>query len=146
MKNKGLVVFLTIIITVLCVYFLSFTFVSSQVKKDATAYATSANGDIDYEKKDRYLDSISNEVVYDLGFVQYTFQEVQDTELNLGLDLQGGMHVTLEISPVEIIKGLSGNNEDPKFLEAIELARQRQSDSQAKFLDLFYEAFYWSLD
>ena len=141
MKNKGIVVFLTIIITLLCIYYLSFTFVSSQVKQDAKAYATAENGDVDYFKRDRYLDSISNEVVYDLGFVQYTFQEVQDTELNLGLDLQGGMHVTLEVSPVEIIKGLSGNNEDPKFLEAIELARQRQSNSQDKFLNLFYSAF-----
>ncbi|MEM9859254.1 MAG: protein translocase subunit SecDF, partial [Bacteroidota bacterium] len=72
---------------------------------------------------------------------EYTYKEVKDTELNLGLDLQGGMHVTLEVSPVDILKGLSGNSEDPAFNKAIALARDKQKSSQATFGDLFYESY-----
>lgn len=141
MRNKGFIVFLTIIITLLCVYYLSFTFVSRNVQKAAIEYATDASGNIDFAKKQAYLDSVWNEPVYNLFGIDYTYKEVKETELSLGLDLQGGMHVTLEVSPVDIIKGLSGNYDDPAFLEALKRASQMQKNSQENYVDLFYQAY-----
>ncbi len=141
MKNKGFIVFMTVIVTLLCVYYLSFTFVSNGIKEDATEYATDANGNVNYSERQQYLDSVYNEPVYNLLGAEFTYKEVQDLELNLGLDLQGGMHVTLEVSPVDIIKGLSGNNEDAGFQEALKVAQERQKTSQKPYVELFYEAF-----
>ena len=141
MQNKGAVVALTIIITLLCVYYLSFTFVSRNVQQDAVEYATDESGVVNLSKKQDYLDSVWNLPVYNLFGIEYTYKEVKDTELSRGLDLQGGMHVTLEVSPVDIIKGLSGNSKDPKFNEAIKLAREKQKNSQERFSTLFYESY-----
>ena len=141
MKNQGFIVFLTIIVTLLCVYYLSFTFVSGSVQKDAIAYASDESGNVNFAKKQSFLDSVWNEPVYNLLGIEYTYKDIKETELGLGLDLQGGMHVTLEVSPVDIIKGLSGNNDDPQFLEALVLAADLQRNSQADFVDLFEEAF-----
>ncbi len=141
MRNKGFIVFLTIIITLLCVYYLSFTFVSRNVQKAAIEYATDASNNIDFAKKQAYLDSVWNEPVYSLFGIEYTYKDVKETELSLGLDLQGGMHVTLEVSPVDIIKGLSGNYDDPAFLEALKRANEMQRTSQENYVDLFYQAY-----
>lgn len=141
MRNKGLVIFLTVVVTLLCLYYLSFTFVSRSIQKDATAYATEADGTVSFTKRQAYLDSVWYEPVYSFLGIDYTYEDIKESELNLGLDLQGGMHVTLEVSPVEIIKGLSGDSEDPDFLAAIERARERRTESQDRFVDLFYEEF-----
>ncbi|MDH5597531.1 MAG: protein translocase subunit SecD, partial [Cyclobacteriaceae bacterium] len=142
MKNKGFIIGLTILITLLCIYFLSFTLKSRAIQKEAAVYATNAEtGQIDNAKKQYYLDSIWNLPVYQLFGAEYTYKEIKDTELNLGLDLQGGMHVVLEISPVDIIKGLSGNNQDPNFLAALGKAREMQKNSQRPFAELFFEAY-----
>ena len=141
MRNKGAVVLLTVIISFLCIYYLSFTFVSRGIKKEAIKAATAEDGIIDLTLKQQYLDSVWNEPVYSLFGVDYTYKEVKNTELNLGLDLQGGMHVVLEVSSVEILKGLSGNNEDNDFLEAIKRARELQKTSQESFPELFYQSF-----
>lgn len=141
MRNRGAIVVLTLIVTALCLYYLSFTFVSRNIQKEAVVAATDEAGVVDLSKKQTYLDSIWNEPVYSLFGVDYTFKEIKDTELNLGLDLQGGMHVVLEVSPVEILKGLSGNNEDPDFVAAINQAIERQKTSQELFSTLFYESF-----
>ena len=132
MKNRGFIVFLTIIVTLLCLYYLSFTFVSNSVQQDAIEYASDANGNVDFSLKQAYLDSVWNEPVYNLLGIEYTYKDIKETELSLGLDLQGGMHVTMEVSPVDIIKGLSGNNEDEQFLEALTLAGQKQKESQTE--------------
>ncbi len=141
MKNQGIIVFLTIIVTLLCIYYLSFTFVSNTVQKKAIAYASDASGNVNFAKKQSFLDSVWNEPVYNLLGAEYTYKEIKETELGLGLDLQGGMHVTLEVSPGDIIKGLSGNNDDPGFLAALKRAEELQRNSQADFADLFYQAF-----
>ncbi|MCB0491828.1 MAG: protein translocase subunit SecDF [Cyclobacteriaceae bacterium] len=141
MRNKGVVVVLTIIITALCLYYLSFTFVSRKVQEDAIAYATNSNGSVDLSRKQSYMDSLWSKPVYNLFGAEYTFKEVKENELSLGLDLQGGMHVTLEISPVDIIKGLSGNNQDPAFISALQSAAEMQKSSQESYSTLFYEAF-----
>src|SRR5688572_7684963 len=112
MQNKGLVILLTVVITALCLYYLSFTVKSNSVKQDAIEFATDAGGVVNLNKKQQYLDSMWNQPVYNLLGAQYTYQEVKENELSLGLDLQGGMHVTLEVSPVGIIKVLSGNSQD----------------------------------
>jgi SecD/SecF fusion protein len=126
MRNKGVVVVLAIIVTLLCLYYLSFTFVSTKVVREAEAYATDQNGSLNLAKKQNYLDSLWNQPVYNLFGAEYTYKEVKENELSLGLDLQGGMHVVLEISPIDIIKGLSGNSQDPAFLDAIQKQKRRK--------------------
>lgn len=137
MQNKTGILILTGIIALLSVYYLSFTFVSRSIKEDATAFATTKSGDIDLRKKQRYLDSLWKEPVY-LG---NTLQEVTERELGLGLDLQGGMHVVLEVTPADILRGLAGNTRDPKFNEAIKKAQEAQKSSRASFVDLFVDAY-----
>lgn len=141
MQNKGLVIVLTVVITALCLYYLSFTFKARSINQDAIEFATDTDGIVDLNKKQRYLDSVWNTPVYSLFGTDYTYKEVKDNELGLGLDLQGGMHVTLEVSPVEIIKVLSGNSQDSTFQKALRNARQEQRNSQKDFADLFFDAF-----
>lgn len=141
MRNKGVVIVLTVVITFLCLYYLQFTYQANKIKQQADSYATSANGQVDLTKKQRYLDSLWNKPVYNILGAEYTYKEIKENELGLGLDLQGGMHVVLEISPVDIIRGLSNNPQDPAFVAAIQKARELQKSSQANFADLFYNAF-----
>lgn len=141
MRNKTGIIVLTAVITLLCIYYLSFTLVSRNIQRDAIAYATDETGNLNYSKKNAYLDSLWNLPVYNLFGVEYTYEEVKNTELSLGLDLQGGMHVTLEVSPVEIIRGISGNNTDKVFNEALARAQQLHTTSQESFVQLF-EASY----
>jgi SecD/SecF fusion protein len=138
MQNKGAIVFLTVIITALCLYYLSFTFISNGVQEKATAYATDASGNIDFAKKRAYLDSVWRQPVYNFLGASYTYQEIKETELGLGLDLQGGMHVTLEVSPVEIVKGIAGNPKNEAFNAAVAAAKEASKTTNAKFVDLFY--------
>nr|MBI1232732.1 protein translocase subunit SecDF [Cytophagales bacterium] len=141
MQNKGIIVFLTVVVTALCLYYLSFTLVSSGVQEDATEYATNESGNVDFAKRQTYLDSVWREPVYRfLGF-PFTYQEVKETELGLGLDLQGGMHVTLEVSPVEIVRGLAGNSKDPALNQAIELASEKAKTTNEKFVTLLAESW-----
>lgn len=141
MKNKGFVIVLTVIITALCLYYLSFTFVSRKVQQDAIDRATNANGTVDLARKQNYMDSLWNKPVYNLFGAEYTYKEVKENELSLGLDLQGGMHVVLEISPIDIIRSLSGNNQDPAFTKALQDAREKQKTSQSDFAELFRQSF-----
>lgn len=141
MKNKGFVVLMTIVISLLCIYYLSFTFVAQNIQKKAISATSDESGNVDYKQKQRYLDSIWGEPVYNLLGLDYTYQDVKETELNLGLDLQGGMHVTLEISPIEIIKGLSGDNPNLDFIGALAKAKQNIKGTQLSFVDEFYNEF-----
>jgi protein-export membrane protein, SecD/SecF family len=141
MQNKGLVIVLTVVVTALCLYYLSFTLKSRSINQDAIEYATDASGIVDLNKKQRYLDSVWNMPVYNLLGTSYTYKEVKDNELGLGLDLQGGMNVTLEVSPIDIIKALAGNSQDSSFQKALRAARLEQKNSQQSFSDLFFKAF-----
>ncbi len=141
MRNKSGVLLLTFIIGILCLYYLSFTFVARGVQKDAEAFATEANGNINFSKRQRYLDSVWTLPVYNLGFAKYTYEEVKQNELSLGLDLQGGMHVVLEVSPVEIIRLMAGAKaKAPEFQKAMANAQIKQRSSQDNFSKLFVEA------
>ena len=147
MKNKGFVIFITLLITVLCVYYLSFTPIAQGIQEDATELTRDADGSINSQEKQRYLDSIWNEPIYDfLSITNYTYKEVKETELNLGLDLQGGMHVTLEISPADILKGLSGYSTDQNFNDALDQAAENIKGTQLSFVDEFYSEFSNSSD
>ncbi len=110
MQNKGALKFLTIVLALACLYQLSFTFVTKSVEKEALE---ASHGDPAAEQ--RYLDSVKSQVVYNLGLVKYTYAECKSKELNLGLDLKGGMNVMLEISEEDILRSLSNNNPDPEI-------------------------------
>ena len=88
-----------------------------------------------------YLDSMNNVNVYNLGFKKYTYRDAKEREINLGLDLKGGMNVTLEVSVKDIVKALSHDSQDPTFLQAMELATKRQQESKGDFVTLFGEAY-----
>jgi len=88
-----------------------------------------------------YLDSISNVVVYNILVAEYTFKDCKEREINLGLDLKGGMNVVLEVSVGDIVNALSGNSQDPVFREAMKLAYQKQKNSGQGFVTLFGESF-----
>ena len=140
MKNKGLIYFLTIVISFLSIYYLQFTFVSQKIQDEATQISRDENGNIDFNKKQKYLDSIWNKPVYNL-VSDFTYKEIKESELNLGLDLQGGMHVTLEVSPVDILIGLSSNSQDPDFLNSIKIAKDNIKGTQLNFISEFYNEF-----
>ena len=140
MKNKGLIYFLTITISFLSIYYLQFTFVSQRIQGEATEISRDSEGNIDFKKKQKYLDSIWNKPVYNL-VSDYTFKDIKESELNLGLDLQGGMHVTLEVSPVDILQGLSSNSQDPDFLQAISIAKEKIKGTQLNFISEFYAEY-----
>ncbi len=141
MRNQGVIVFLTVIVTGLCLYYLSFTFVSNNIQERAVTYATDESGNVDFSKKQAYMDSIYREPVYNFLGADFTYKEIKETELGLGLDLQGGMHVTLEISPVEIVKGLSGNSKDATFNAALADAEEKAKTSNDRFVNLFYSSW-----
>lgn len=140
MKNRGLIYFLTIVISFLSIYYLQFTFVSQRIQGEATDISRDENGNVDFNKKQKYLDSIWNKPVYNL-VSDFTFKDIKESELNLGLDLQGGMHVTLEVSPVDILIGLSSDSKDPDFLNAIKIAKQNIKGTQQDLISEFYNEF-----
>ncbi len=136
MQNKGAIRVFAIALAVVCVYQLSFTFVSRKVESDARNYAQG-----DTAREELYIDSIGSEVVYNIILRKYTYKECQEREINLGLDLKGGMNVTLEVSMVDMIRSLSNYNTDSTFNRAIALALEYQKDSQEDFVTLFGRAF-----
>ena len=136
MQNRGAIRFFAIALAIVCVYQLSFTFVAGKVERDAAEYAGG-----DSTRYESYLDSISTEVVYNILVRKYTYKECREREINLGLDLKGGMNVTLEVSMVDMIRSLSNYNMDTTFNQAIRLAQQYQTESQEDFITLFGRAF-----
>ncbi|MBC6696899.1 protein translocase subunit SecDF [Hymenobacter sp. BT190] len=141
MRNKGLIIALTIIVSALCIYFLTFTFISRRVQNDAVVYATKS-GQVNQKLRQRYLDSVWRAPVISLLGVDYTYRDVRSSELGLGLDLKGGMHVTLEVSPVEIVRAMSGNSKDAKFNQAMIQAQEAQkANPSTPFTTLFAQAY-----
>ncbi len=136
MQNKGVIRVVAILFAIAALYQLSFTYVTSKVKKDAKEY-----GQGDLQKEQQYLDSIASETVYNIGVAKYTYRECQEREINLGLDLKGGMNVTLEISVNDVIRALSNYSSDSTFNKAMALATEKQKNSQADFVTLFKESF-----
>ena len=143
---------MAIIFGLIFLYQLSFTLVTKRVEKKAIKYAEAeanklANGDelqynlIKNQKETYFLDSVSNVNVYNLLVKKYTYRDAKEREINLGLDLKGGMNVTLEVSVKDIVNALAGHSQDPTFVQAMQLATERQEKSEGDFVTLFGEAF-----
>lgn len=159
MQNKGIIKLFAILFGLVSIYQLSFTFKANQIESEAEAYAVSkfADTEADYQEKRgvaeiNYLDSLKTskiEVdgnfepisVYNLGVSKYTYAEVEENAMNLGLDLKGGINVTLQISVKDILKGLANKSKDPAFNKALIDAEELQKDAQESYLESFFKAF-----
>ena len=134
MQNKGLLTGFTILFAIGCLFSLSLTWFATSVESDAKEYAN-GNSDLEYA----YLDSMASEEVYPL--IGYTYGELRTKMLNLGLDLKGGMNVTLEVQIEEVVKALSSFNKDVPFNQAIRDAKKKQLETNQDFVTLFGEAY-----
>lgn len=135
MKNKGAIQVFTALLFLVSLYQLSFTWKTRQVEKKAWAEAQEKGISVR-----QVLDSLNPEIVYNLGITKFSYQECKKRELNLGLDLQGGMNVTLEVSVPDILRALAEYPEDPKFKAAMEKAVERNVGEQ-DFVSLFREEY-----
>ena len=134
MQNKGLITAFTILFALGCIYALSLTWFATGVESDAKEFS---NGDSDIEFA--YLDSMASEEVYPV--IGYTYGELRTKMLNLGLDLKGGMNVTLEVQVEEVVKALSSFNKDQAFNTAIRDAKKLQLETNLDFVTLFGQAY-----
>ncbi len=137
MQNKGALRFVTVLLVLACAYQLSFTLATKLTERKATQYAATFPEAEREAVRDAWLDSISTKPVY-LGF---TYREAQEKELNLGLDLRGGMNVMMQIQVEDVVRAMSGNSNDPVFTAALAQARQRQGNTNADFISLFASAY-----
>ncbi|MGQ1888940.1 protein translocase subunit SecDF [Thermophagus sp. OGC60D27] len=146
MQNKGAIRLFAILLALVSLYQLIFTFHTRDVEKQAEEYALQRGGNdpsLISQYRFNYLDSMKNEVVYNFlfGLRKYTYQECKEREINFGLDLKGGMNLILEIKVEDIIKALSNYSQDETFHKALKLAREREKSSTKDFTTLFGEAF-----
>ena len=158
MQSKGFISFFAFVLALACIWQLSFTVVTSIQNKKAEQYADAAVAafqqspafariaqedqayTLDSLRKNRtrfYTDSISSERV----FLWYTFKNVQNKEINLGLDLKGGMNVMLQVQLEDMVKALADGDQSPEFLQALETAKKNSVNSQSDFITLFGEAW-----
>jgi SecD/SecF fusion protein len=166
MQNRGAITTFAVLLGLACIFYLSFTWVTRGVEKDAYAFADTyianaitkkaatdyAKGDASKErsfldsvknaKADYYLDSMKTVTIYDILITKYTYDECKQKEINLGLDLRGGMNVTLEVSVADIIKNLANNNPDPDFNKAVAQTQKNLGVNNNKpFVTLFAETY-----
>ena len=132
MQNKGIVRTLAVLLFLVCAFYLSFSIVVNHYEKKATEYAAG-----DQTKELLYLDSIAPKKVW----FGYTLKECREKEINLGLDLKGGMNVTMEVSVPDILRALSGYNTSENFNRAMALAQEKQKSSGDDFVTLFLASF-----
>ena len=145
MQNKGLIRLFAILFGLVSLYQLSFSFFTSKVENEAKEYAKS-RGDLDngrelakLEKK--YLDSINNLEVINLGVSQFTYNDIKDKEMNLGLDLKGGINAILQVSVKEVLISLSNDSKSLVFRKALKAADEAQKNNTDNYLDLFFNEF-----
>ncbi|MCD8072888.1 MAG: protein translocase subunit SecD, partial [Alistipes sp.] len=124
-----------------CAYQLSFTFVTRSVEKKAARYAEGFPVELRAEKEQSYLDSMKTETVYNFGIIKYNYRECKEKEINLGLDLKGGMNVILEIAVEDVVVALSNYSKDPDFEAAIARARELEKSSSEDFITLFARSY-----
>lgn len=130
MQNKGFVKFLAVALTLICLFYLSFSVATSYVEKQAAG--------MNEKDAEAYLDSLNTTPFY-LG--SYTLKDCRETAIGLGLDLKGGMNVILEVSVPEVIKTLADHKTDPAFLQSVEEAQKLSAESQDDFITLFVNAY-----
>ena len=134
MQNKGFVKVFAILLTLVCVFYLSFSFVTRHYNNKAKEYA---KGDLKLEQD--YLDSLSNEKVW---FGNWTLKQCREMEISLGLDLKGGMNVILEVSVPDVIKALADNKTDEAFNQALATAAKQAISSQDDVITLFVREYH----
>ncbi len=128
MQNKGFVKVFAIALTLVCLFYLSFTFKTRSIEKSAAQS----------QDEQAYLDSVMNKKVW-LGI--YSYKECREMQIGLGLDLKGGMNVILEVSIPDVVKALANNSQDPVFTETMAAAKKRSVSSQDNFVDIFAEEY-----
>ena len=145
MQNKGLIKLFAILFGLVSLYQLSFTFLANKVEDDAKIYAQNKGTDSDARQKAaferKYLDSVANKEFLDLGITKYSYNDVKDKEMNLGLDLKGGINAILQVSVKEVLKSLSNDSKNVVFNQALNAAAEAQKNDNANYLDLFFEEF-----
>ncbi len=135
MQNKVIIRLFAVAFALAALYELSFSFVAQRVEQKALE---SVGGDA--SKLNAALDSLANQEVYNLGITSFTYKEVKEKEMNLGLDLRGGMNVILEVSVRDVLIGLAANPNDALFVEALAAADAEQANSGEAYVDLFFKA------
>ena len=132
---------MTVLLSLACIYQLSFTLKTYSVEKDAVEFAQKFPEEQQAKMERHYLDSIANQVVYNLGVVKFTYKECKEKEINLGLDLKGGMNVMLEIQAEDVLKSLAGDKwqDDDSFKSAIAAARSKEDVGD--YVETFVETY-----
>ena len=142
MQSKGFIKLVAILLALACIYQLSFSFKTRSVEKDAVEYAAKFPQAEQVAMEQYYLDSIQNKVVYNVGIAQFTYKQCKEKEVNLGLDLKGGMNVMLEIQVEDVVKSLAGESkDDPAFVAAIEKAGIALKEGTGDYIGSFAEAY-----
>ncbi len=143
MQSKGFIKLIAVLLALACVYQLSFTFKTRSVEKKAAAYAAAFPLEEQAAAEQHYLDSIQNLPVYNVGFKTFTYKQCKEKELNLGLDLKGGMNVMLEVQVEDVVKALAGDSAaDPSFVEAIaEAGNNLRSGSSKDYIADFVASY-----
>lgn len=143
MQSKGAIKLLAVLLALACIYQLSFTFKTRSVEKKAAEYAAQFPFEQQSDAEQHYLDSVQNLPVYNLGFKSFTYKECKEKELNLGLDLKGGMNVMLEVQVEDVVKALAGDSQnDPAFIEAIGVANEALRQGTSKdYIGDFVKAY-----
>ncbi len=139
MQGKGVIKFFAILLAIVCLYQLSFTWVARKVEGDAAEYAKRFKPEDRLRKEKAYLDSMDTKPVYPV--FNFTYQYVKTKQLALGLDLKGGMDVTMQVSLAELVKSLSDNNPDPAFNQAIANANVLAKTSTTDYITLFIQEY-----
>jgi SecD/SecF fusion protein len=130
MQNKGFIKVIAVLLTLICLFYLSFSFVTNRVDKKAAAMSEQEASD--------YLDSLNTTPFY-LG--TYNLKQCRETAIGLGLDLKGGMNVILEVSVPDVVKALADHKTDEAFVKSVNEAAKEAQDSQSDFITLFVKAY-----
>ena len=142
MQSKGFIKLVAILLAIACVYQLTISLKTRSVEKDAVEYAAAFPAEEQVAMEQYYLDSIQNKVVYNIGIAQFTYKQCKEKEINLGLDLKGGMNVMLEIQVEDVVKSLAGESKnDPAFVAAIDAAAQALKEGTGDYISTFAEAY-----
>ena len=142
MQSKGFIQLIAALMALACIFQLSFTFKTRNVEKAAEEYAAQYEVEARDSMALHYLDSVANKPVYNLGFQTYTYKQCKEKELNLGLDLKGGMNVMLEVQISDVVRALAGESQnDPAFMAAMEVAEAEMKAGTNDFIGAFVEAF-----
>lgn len=145
MQNKGLIRLFAILFGLVSLYQLSFSFFTNKVENEAKEYAKSRgdsnNGRELANLEKKYLDSVNNLEAINLGISRFTYNDIKDKEMNLGLDLKGGINAILQVSVKEVLISLSNDSKSLVFRQALKSADEAQKNNNDNYLDLFFEEF-----